>query len=61
MPEEKFSDIVLVYSCPAYILFDFDATHCFISSKFISKHDTSHDTVHWGWTISTGNGVMPCN
>jgi len=50
-----------VHSIPAYVLFDSDAIHCFISSKFISKHNISCDTVHQSWTISSGNGVMSCN
>ena len=43
------------------MLFDSDAARCYISSKFISKHDISCDTVHWYWITSTGNGVMSCN
>jgi len=53
---EVVTGIILVHSIPDYVLFDSGATHCFISSKFISKHDISCDTIHWGWTISTGKG-----
>ena len=50
-----------MHSVPTYALFDFSATHCFISSKFISKHNISCDTVHRGWTISTRNGAVSSN
>ena len=43
------------------MLFDSGATHYFISSKFVSKHDISYDITHWGWTISPENRVMLCN
>ena len=50
-----------MHSIPAYVLFDFSVIQCFISSKFISKHDISCDIVHYGWIISTGNEIMSCN
>jgi len=53
--------IILVHSALAHVLFDSGATHCFISSQFISMHDISCDTVHWGWTITTRNRVMSYN
>ena len=37
--------IILVHSIPAYVSLDSGATHCFIPSKFISKHDISCNTV----------------
>ena len=58
---EVVTGIILVHSVPAYALFDSGATHCFISSKFIRKHNISCDIVHRGWTISTGNGTVSCN
>ena len=43
---EVVTGIILVHSILAYVLFDSSATHCFISSKLISKHDISCDIVH---------------
>ena len=58
---EVVTGIILVHSIPASVLFDSGATHCFISSMFISKYDISCDTIHWGWAISTGNEIVSCN
>ena len=40
---EGVTSIILVHSILAYVLFDSGATHYFISSKFVSKHDISYD------------------
>ena len=53
--------IILVHSAPACVLFDSDATRCFTSSKYISKHSISFNTINEGWTISTSTGMMSCN
>jgi len=43
---EVVTSIILVHSAPAYILFNSGATHCFISTKFISNHYISCDTIY---------------
>ena len=58
---EVITSITLVHSASAYVLFDSCAAHCFILTKFISKHNISCEIVQWDWTINTGNGMMLCN
>jgi len=52
--------IILVHFVLAYVLLDFGATHCFISSKLISMHNISCDTVIGGWFISTESAIISC-
>ena len=42
---EVITGIILIHYVPAYILFDFGATYCFILSKFITEYNISCDTV----------------
>ena len=53
---EIIAGIILVHSILAFVLFDSGATHCFISSKFISKHDISCDTVTGVGQLALGMG-----
>ncbi|XP_020242946.1 uncharacterized protein LOC109821168 [Asparagus officinalis] len=49
---------ILVYSVPAFTLFDSGASHCFISAQFISRHTIPCDRLDASWNIHTGSGVL---
>ena len=51
---------ILIYSIPFLSLFDYGASHCFLSSTFTTLHAILMIiNNHWG--ISTGNGVITSN
>jgi len=52
---------ILVQSIPAHVLFDFRATHSFISAKFIARHHISCDDMVNTWNIATGGGIVVCS
>ena len=47
---------LLVHSVPVLALFNFGASHCFISSNFVIDHLVPLDKLDNQWEISTGNG-----
>jgi len=49
---------ILVYSVPVISLFDFGASHCYISTSFITKHSIPCFDMDTPWEISTGNGII---
>ncbi|XP_020270910.1 uncharacterized protein LOC109846096 [Asparagus officinalis] len=49
---------ILVYSVPAFTLFDSGASHCFISAQFIARHTIPCDKLDASWNIHTGSGVL---
>ena len=59
--EEVVASKILVHSIPVLSLFDFGASHCFISSRFITLHYIPLEDTENQWEISTGNGVVTTN
>ncbi|XP_020245224.1 uncharacterized protein LOC109823359 [Asparagus officinalis] len=49
---------VLVSSVHALSLFDFGASHCFLSRRFASVHSLSITPFTTGWNINTGSDVL---
>ena len=49
---------ILVYSVPVISLFDSGASHCYISTSFITKHSIPCYDMHTPWEISMGNGII---
>jgi len=52
---------ILVQSIPAHVLFDFEATHYFISVNFVAQHDISGDDMVDPWNIASGGRVVVCS
>ena len=53
---EVVAGMISVASFPARALFNFGATHSFISSAFRSLHDIAVSPMHESWNIHIGNG-----
>jgi hypothetical protein len=49
-----------INSHPAYMLFDFGASHSFMSQSFIEKHDISLLAMPFAFKISTAGGIIMC-
>ncbi|XP_020250169.1 uncharacterized protein LOC109827576 [Asparagus officinalis] len=49
---------ILVYSIPAFTLFDSGASHCFISAQFIARHTIPCDNLDVSWNIHTSSRVL---
>ena len=52
---------ITVHSKPVLALFDFGASHCYISDSFTTLHSIPVECLHNQWAISTGNGVVISN
>ena len=56
--EEVEAGTILVHSIPVISLFDFGASHYYISTRFIMMHSIPNSYMDSQWEISTENGVI---
>jgi len=52
---------ILVQSILAHVLFDYGATHSFISTNIIALHHISCDDMVNPWNITTKGGIVVCS
>jgi len=56
--EEVVTGKIRVHSKPVLALFDFSASHCYISDHFVALHFIPVKSLDHQWEISTGNWVV---
>ena len=56
--EEMVAGTILVHSIPVISLFDYGASHCYISISFVTMHSIPCNDMDTQWEISMGNGII---
>jgi len=59
--EEVVAGTILVQSFSVISLFNFETSHCYISTRFVKMHSIHYDDIDTQWEISTWNEIMTTN